>query len=112
MNAVFQQLGQPAQFASSVAAINARFDQLESSNWKYVPFASICCDFKAAGVQAQELMQQMQSSAGQVSTPGNPNLNPGPSQQITDEIADVIKLALVGGVAFVGYRSFTRRSRS
>lgn len=68
--AFYQQAGAPAQFADSVAALQASYDHAEAS-WsrKLLPFSTVCGQIKAIGGQAAALTQQIAQATGQQPPP-------------------------------------------
>jgi len=62
MKAFFASLGQPAEFRSAVASLLSAYDSAEASWTRHIPFASVCCEIKGLGTQAESLTKRMAAS--------------------------------------------------
>ena len=72
----YNSAGQPQEFSSAVSAIQSRYDALNSSWSRQLPFASACCEIEQIGNEADTLRAQIASAYGQADIPADTRQSP------------------------------------
>ncbi len=97
----YASVGSPQEFYSAVESIGSRFDSLNSSWTREIPFTPVCGEIAQLGNEADSLRAQIASAYGQVDVPADTRVSP------LDQGAEMLKWALLGIAAIVGFNLYT-----
>jgi hypothetical protein len=82
LRSFYEETGRPADFQSAFNTIVQRFDEVNGSFTRQIPFSPACCDIKEIGRQAADLMAQIARARSQQ---GVPTAAPPLNQGLTDD---------------------------